>query len=118
MSKHIVRVPSTGSLEQLLEKHVSSSLVEPPAKARIEVSLDRRRSDAGDTLLVVNESWASHSARLRFVHGGGRLTLWNPMSGTHEVLRENVKAGETIALDLEAAESLLLTLAIRPHAAP
>lgn len=49
---------------------------------------------------------------LRFVEGGRALTLWNPRSGTHQLLRERVEAGERVFLALEAAETLILTLGL------
>jgi hypothetical protein len=111
LSKLVVRVPSADRLEALLAQTVTGSLVEPPADSFLEVSLERRSSDAGETLLVFNESWSSHQARLRFVKEGGQLTLWNPWDGSWDVLRERIEAGTIISLDLTAAESLILTVA-------
>jgi hypothetical protein len=111
LSKLVVRVPSADRLEALLAQTVTGSLVEPPADSFLEVSLERRSSDAGETLLVFNESWSSHQARLRFVKEGGQLTRWNPWDGSWDVLRERIEAGTIISLDLTAAESLILTVA-------
>ena len=74
------------------------------------MSLERRRGDEGDTLFVFNESWSPHTARLRFTKPGGTLTLWNPASGEQRILRDHVAIGDVVALDLGAAQSLLLTL--------
>ncbi|MCP4004826.1 MAG: hypothetical protein GY725_11570 [bacterium] len=110
LSARVLRVGQTDSLEALLKKHVRPGLVEPVSGENLAVSLDRRRIEAGDTLLLVNESWSSHVARLRFVRAGGELRRWDPRSGASERLRESVAAGDEIALKLEAAESLILTL--------
>jgi hypothetical protein len=109
LEKLVVRVPSASRLERALEQHVRGSLVEPPPAASLSVSLERRHSKSGDTLLVFNESWSPQQALLRFVRAGGTLEVWNPRSGTHEVLRERVDAGEIVSLALDAAESLILT---------
>ena len=111
LAKHVVRVPSADRLEELLAQRVTGTLVEPPDESSLEVSLERRRNEGGETLLVFNESWSPHQASLRFVAAGGQLSLWNPRDGSHELLLERVEAGATITLDLEAAESLILTLA-------
>jgi hypothetical protein len=112
LAELVVPVPDPERLGSLLEQHVKTSLVEPPADTRLSASLERRRSAAGETLLVFNESWSALASRLRFTRAGGPLTLWNPRSGSRVKLRERVKPGEIIALDLEPAETLILTLGI------
>ena len=101
---------ATGTLEKHLERLFSGDLVEPVEGDRLPVSLDRRRSAAGDTLLVFNESWSKHEAKLRFMRAGGPLIRWDPRSGARVTLRERVDAGDVVAIELEAAETLLLTL--------
>jgi hypothetical protein len=108
----VVRVPDRERLESLLGQHVESSLVEPPAGTSLSVSLERRRSAAGDTLLLFNESWSPLEARLRFTRSGGSLTLWDPRSGSRVKLRKRLKAGDVISVDLEPAETLILTLGL------
>jgi hypothetical protein len=93
-----------------LEQKVRSTLVEPPPGSRLAVSIERRRSVAGDTLLVFNESWSPRTTQLRFTRGGGALTLWDPRSGLRKRLRDQLNAGDVVAVDLEAVESLILTL--------
>jgi len=105
----VIRAPDP-DLEAILEKQVESSLVEPVSGSRLAVSIDRRESAAGDTLLVFNESWSPRTTELRFTRGGGALTLWDPRSGRRKRLREQTEAGDVVEIDLEAAESLLLTL--------
>jgi len=110
LSRLVVTVPIPERLESLLEQHVKSTLVEPPPGGSLSVSLERRRSRAGDTLLVFNESWAPRQSRLRFTRAGGVLTLWDPRSGSQLRLRELVKAGDIVSVELDAAETLILTL--------
>jgi hypothetical protein len=110
LSKLVVNVPTPDRLEPLLEQHVKSTLVEPPPGASLSVSLERRRSSAGDTLLVFNESWSPRQSRLRLTRAGGVLTLWDPRSGSRVKLRERVKAGDIVSVELDAAETLILTL--------
>jgi hypothetical protein len=110
LSKLVVTVQAPDRLESLLERHVKSTLVEAPPGASLSVSLERRRSSAGDTLLVFNESWSPRRSRLRFTRAGGVLTLWDPRSGSQLRLREHVKAGDIISVELDAAETLILTL--------
>jgi hypothetical protein len=76
------------------------------------VSLERRRSSAGDTLLVFNESWLPRQSRLRFTRADGVLTLWDPRSGSRVRLREHVGAGEIVSIELDAAKTLILTLGV------
>jgi hypothetical protein len=102
------------NLQALLEQHVTGSLVEPPPGEELSVSLERRHSPAGDTLLLFNESWSAAPARLRFTRAGRKLTLWDPMTGSRESLRETVEPGYTLELELKAAESLILTLETSP----
>jgi hypothetical protein len=101
----------TASLEVILAAQVRGGLVEPEPGSRLAVSLDRRSTRDADTLLVFNESWAPQSTQLRFTRGGGALGVWDPRTGERKMLRERVSAGDTVTLDLEAAESLVLTLA-------
>jgi hypothetical protein len=110
LSELVVRVPAPDRLEALLEKHVQGSLVEPPPDTSLSVSLERRRSLAGDTLLVFNEAWSPRRARLRFTRPGGPLTSWDPRSGTRTRLRESVRAGDVVSIELDAAETRILTL--------
>jgi hypothetical protein len=110
LTRHVIRVPDPDRLEPILEQRVRSTLVEPPRGSRLSVSLERRRSGVGDTLLVFNESWSPRTTQLRFTRRGGALTLWNPRSGLRKKLRDRVEAGDVVSFDLEAAESLILTL--------
>jgi hypothetical protein len=112
LAGRVVRVPDGRRLESLLEQHVTSTLVEPASHARLSVSLERRRSAAGETLLVFNESWSPRRTRLRFTRGGGALTLWDPRSGSRSLLRERVEAGDVVPLELGPAELRIVTLGI------
>ena len=84
----------------------------PLSDGKLSVSLERRRSTAGETLLVFNESWSPRQTRLRFTRAGGPLTLWDPRTGSQLMLRERVKAGDVVAVELEPAETQLLTLGL------
>ncbi len=106
----VVRVPAPEALEALLEQHVKGTVVEPPPGVALRVSLEQRRSLAGDTLLVFNESWKPRHARLRFTRAGGVLMLWDPRTGSRVKLREQVEAGDVVPLELESAETVILTL--------
>jgi len=110
LSSHVLRVPQLDQLEAILEKNVRSTLVEPLPESRLAVSIERRRSGAGDTLLLFNESWSPRTTQLRFTRGGGALTLWDPRSGLQERLRDHVETGDVVTVELEAVESLILTL--------
>ena len=110
LSKLVVYVSTPARLESLLEQHVMSATVGPPPGASLSVSLERRRSGAGETLLVFNESWSPRKARLRFMRAGGVLTVWDPRTGSRSRLREHVAEGDVVSLNLEAAEALILTL--------
>ena len=107
----VVQVRNPDRLEALLGQHVTATLVEPPPGGNLAVSLERRHSRAGDTLLVFNESWAPTTARLRFTRAGGPLTLWDPRTGSHTTLRDHVQPGDIVPVELDAAQSLILTLA-------
>ncbi len=76
------------------------------------MSLERRHGRAGDTLLVFNEAWSPRQARLRFTRAGEELAVWDPRSGSRRLLRTHVKEGEVVPLDLDAAETLILTLGL------
>jgi hypothetical protein len=110
LASHVIRVPQMDRLEAALEQNVRSTLVEPLPDSRLAVSIERRRSGAGDTLLIFNESWSPRTAQLRFTRGGGPLTLWDPRSGHQERLRDHLEAGDVVTVELEAVESLILTL--------
>jgi len=110
LSELVVRVPSPERLDALLAQQVESSLIEPPAGASLSVSLERRHSPAGDTLLVFNESWSPRRERLRFTRAGGPLILWDPRSGSRTTLRKHVTPGDLVPLELAAAQTLILTL--------
>jgi hypothetical protein len=97
-------------LEQVLAQRVRGAVVEPLEGARLSVSLDRRRTAGSEILLVFNESWSATTAHLSFVRGGGALTVWDPSTGTRETIRDSVDAGDRVSLELDAAETLLLTL--------
>ena len=112
LSKRVLRVGSS-DLEGLLEQHVGGALVEPVPNERLAVSLDRRRSSAGDTLLVFNEAWSPREAKLRFVRAGGPLLRWEPRSAEPVLLREHVREGDVVSVTLSAAETLILTLGAR-----
>ena len=110
LARLVIPLPGRERLESLLEQHVKSSLVEPPAGARLSASVERRRSPAGETLLIFNESWSPLKSRLRFTRAGGSLTLWDPRTGSQVRLLDRVKAGDLVTVDLEPAETLILTL--------
>jgi hypothetical protein len=110
LSAHLIRVPDPDRLEAVLAETIQGDLVGPVPGSRLGVSLERRRSRAGDTLLVFNESWSPRTTRLRFAREGGALTYWDPRSGRRERLRERVLAGEVVKIELSAAESIVLTL--------
>ena len=105
-----IPVTDAVSLEQALARHVRSTLVEPLAGERLSVSLERRRSPAGDLLLVFNESWSPETAKLRFTRAGGPLVAWDPHTGERSTLRPAVAAGDVLSLDLGVAETRLWTL--------
>ena len=110
LSALIPRVNEGAELEAELEKRVSSGLVEPIPGKSLGLSLDRRETEQGDILFVFNESWSSVRESLRFTRDGFNLTLWDPRTGERRRLREKVVAGDRVILELEAAESLVLTL--------
>ena len=111
LSELVIQVPpDPGSLEPLLAAHVRGDVVEPLPDARLSVSLDRRRGRAGEILLVFNEAWSPEHSSLRLTRAGGPLMRWDPRSGERVILREKVAAGDVVTLDLEAAETLILTL--------
>jgi len=110
LSEWVVRVSEAEGLETLLAEHVPSTLVEPLPDTRLAVSLARRRSQAGDILLVFNESWSPHRTRLRFTRAGGVLISWDPRSGAKTRLQGSVAVGDVVSIDLDAAEVLILTL--------
>jgi len=114
LSKLVVRVPDPKRLEALLARQVPSSLIEPPPGASLSVALVRRRSPAGDTLLVFNEAWSARKELLRFTRAGGPLTRWDPGSGSRTTLRESVTAGDVVPLELAATQTLILTLSPAP----
>ena len=118
LEHHVIRVPGEAELKALLARHVRGSLVEPEAGSALSVSLARRRSPAGEILLVVNESWLPTKARLRFSAGGAELVRWDPWSGERKTLREPLLAGEVVEVSLGVAESLVLTLARQPDPTP
>ncbi|MGI9430974.1 MAG: glycosyl hydrolase, partial [Myxococcota bacterium] len=105
-----IPVPDAAALEPALARHVRSTLVEPPAGERLSVSLERRRSPAGDILLAFNESWSPQKSTLRFTRAGGALIAWDPHTGEQSTLREAVQGGDPITLDFEPAETKILTL--------
>jgi hypothetical protein len=105
-----IPVPDPERLEGRLAEHVRGSLVEPAPGARLSVSLERRRSGAGETLLVFNESRSSRQSELRFTRSGGALTLWDPRTGRRSGLRERVRTGDLLTVLLEPAEATILTL--------
>jgi hypothetical protein len=110
LSQLLIQVEEPGQLEARLAATVRSSLVEPAPKQRLAVSLERRRGRAGDTLLVVNESWSPRREKLHFTRAGGMLVQWDPWTGERETLRKRVAAGDEVSIELDAAESLILTL--------
>ena len=112
LARLVISLPSREweRLESLLEQHVKSSLVEPPAGTRLSASVERRRSTSGETLLVFNEDWSPLKSQLRFTRPGGALTLWDPRTGSRVRLLERVKAGDRVTLELEPAQTLILTL--------
>jgi hypothetical protein len=106
----VVRVPDADRLPALLGEHVDNAVVAPPAGSALEVSLERRRSRAGDTILVFNESWSERQTALRFTRSGGALVRWDPWTGARVTLRERVEPGDVVTLALEPAETTILTL--------
>lgn len=110
LAKRVVHVPQVTRLESLLAQHLKSAPVAPLRGKSLNVSIDRRRSKAGDTILLFNESWTPQSAGLRFTRGGGPLLLWDPYSGKTTKLRDRVQPEDIVNVDLEAAETRILTL--------
>jgi hypothetical protein len=106
----VVRVDQADELEPLLARHVKGALVEPVPGKRLTVSVDRRRSAAGDTLLIFNESWSPNKAKLRFTRAGETLILWDPRTGSRRRLQERIQEGEVMSVDLQSAECLILTI--------
>jgi hypothetical protein len=104
----LVRTASSDELEALLARHVENAWVAPPQGERLEVAIERRHDVRGDTLLVFNESWKPHIARLRFTRAGTDLWRWDPRTGARTKLRDRVEAGDELRLPLAAAETLLL----------
>jgi hypothetical protein len=68
-------------------------------------------------LLLVNEAWSARKENLRFTRAGGALLLWDPLSGRRTLLRESVAVGDAVSVDLEAAQTPVLTLERRKPAA-
>ncbi len=114
----VLRVSGDESLEDLLGRHVPGDVIEPLPGRKLDISIDRRHSPEGDILLLFNESWSATKAPLRFTRSGGQLALLNPSTGNRTVLRDNVLAGDTVEIELEAAESLVLTLGTPPTRTP
>jgi hypothetical protein len=116
LANRAISIANHDRLQDVLARKVRGALVEPEAGSALAVSIDRRVSRAGDTLLVFNESWSASTSQLRFTRDGGVLTLWDPMTGTRTKLRDHVNDGDQIAIELDAAESLILTLESATHA--
>lgn len=114
LAARVVLASEPGKLQALLGQHVAGMLVEPPPGERLSVSLERRHSPTGDTLLVFNESWSPTTARLRFTRARKNLTAWNPRTGSIDLLRQTVEQGYTLELELEPAQVMVLTLEISP----
>lgn len=110
LSKYVVRVSHADRLEKTLSEKVTGSLVVPATGTRLSISVAQRRSRAGNILLLFNESWSAATAELRFISDGEALTLWDPWSGARRILREDVAANEVVRIELDAAETLILTL--------
>jgi len=106
----VLRAGEGKEMETLLSQHVTGSLVEPVPGEKLTLSLERRRSEGGDVLLLFNESWSPTSTHLRFTQNGRDLTRWHPRSGKRQKLRETITAGDVVPVELEAAESLVWTL--------
>lgn len=107
----VVVVPQ-GGLEATLASHVRAAVVEPLAGERLAVSIERRQTVAGVVVLLVNESWDDTTVKLRFTRVGGELAGWDPWSGEKVRLRDSVAVGDEVELELEAAQSVVLTLAV------
>ena len=110
LAPRVLRVGKGASLEDLLAENVKGGLVEPLPGAALSVSLARRHTETGDIVLVFNESWSGTKADLRFNRGGGPLLAWDPRHGGRTLLRERVKAGEAVSLDLPGPGLLILTM--------
>jgi hypothetical protein len=106
----VIHVGHAEDLEALLAQHVKGSLIEPMPGERWTVSLERRRGSTSDSVLVFNESWSPQAARLRFTRAGRDLTQWQPRTGSRTRLREAVRAGDAVSVDLEPAGTLVLTI--------
>jgi len=110
ISRHVIRVPAPERLARLLARYVGNDLAGPEPGGSLGVSLERRHNARGDTLLLVNESWSSRPARLRFLRAGRTLTLWDPWTGARKTLRKKVALGDIVEIPLGAGESKILTL--------
>jgi len=114
LSAAVINANGNRDLLRLLEEHVHAEFIEPLPGEPLSVSIARRRSPAGDTLLLVNESWSTTTFRLRFTQAGRKLTAWNPRTGSIDLLRQTVEQGYTLELELEPAQVMVLTLEISP----
>ena len=110
LEQRVLRAPDAERLGAVLEAQVANAVIAPPLGSVLEVSLERRRSPAGDVILVFNESWSPRRERLRFTRAGTALTRWDPRTGEREVLRPRVEVDEIVPVELDAAETILLTL--------
>ena len=110
LSPLILHAEEEDKLESWLQAQVAGPLVEPLPGEGLSLSLDRRETPQGDILFVFNESWSPVRESLRFSRDGSQLTLWDPWTGERRRLKERVVAGESVALEMKGAESLILTL--------
>lgn len=105
---------SEASLAKALAERVPAEWAGPAPGTTFEVSLDRRRATEGEIMLVVNESWSPSTSRFVFDRSARNLQLWDPATGTRELLRTSVEAGDAIEIELGPAESKILTWSKAP----
>ena len=106
----VIRSSEAESLEELLSKTLTGSVMEPTPGESLTVSVDRRRTESGDIVLLFNESWSPTEARLRFTRAGLSPTLYNPRTGARNLIQEKVELGEVVSINFQPAEALILTL--------
>ena len=89
---------------------MQGAVVEPLPEESLTLSLETRKTPHGHILFVFNESWSPTKQTLRFTRDGSDLTLWDPWTGKRRILKGNVSVGETVTLELEPTQSLILTV--------
>ncbi|MEE3326668.1 MAG: glycosyl hydrolase, partial [Myxococcota bacterium] len=110
LNARVLRAQEEKDMEPLLQKHVRGLWVEPLPGESLTLSLESRETKEGHILFVFNESWSPTRQSLRITRDGSELTLWDPWTGERRRLKEKVSAGESVELEMQGAESMILTL--------